>query len=79
MENQKKDNVEWIKIDYSVIPEQIFKKYGCSSFEIMKLKARENGKTIANITWQEAKDKAKEMGYRLPTIQEMIEYIMYIQ
>jgi formylglycine-generating enzyme required for sulfatase activity len=63
---------EWVKIDYSVIPKETFDKYGVKPFEIAKLKARKNGKTISNITWQEAKDKAKEMGYRLPTIQEML-------
>jgi hypothetical protein len=63
---------EWVKIDYSVIPKETFDKYGAKPFEIMKLKARDNGKTITNITWQGAKDKVKEMGYRLPTIQEML-------
>ena len=38
----------------------------------MKLKVRENGKTIANITWSDAKKKAEDMGYRLPSIQEML-------
>jgi hypothetical protein len=66
------ENEAWIKIDYSVIPKETFDKYGAKPFEIMKLKARENGKTISNITWKEAKDKAKEMGYRLPSIQEML-------
>ena len=63
---------EWVKIDYSVIPKEIFDRYGIKPFEIMKKKAMEDGKTIANITWSDAKRRAKKMGYRLPTIQEML-------
>ena len=63
---------EWVKIDYSVIPKETFDKYGVKPFEIMKIKYRENGKTVCNITWEQAKEKAKDLGYRLPTVQEML-------
>ena len=63
---------EWVKIDYSVIPKETFDKYGAKPFEIMKKKVREAGKVVNNITWGEAKTKAKALGYRLPSIQEML-------
>ncbi len=62
----------WVKIDYSVIPKETFEKYGAKPFEIMKRKVREDGKVVNNIVWDEAKEKAKELGYHLPTIQEML-------
>jgi formylglycine-generating enzyme required for sulfatase activity len=63
---------EWVKIDYSIIPKETFDKYGAKPFEIMKKKYRENDKVVNSITWNDAKEKAKELGYRLPTIQEML-------
>jgi formylglycine-generating enzyme required for sulfatase activity len=38
----------------------------------MKKKYRENDKVVNNIAWNDAKEKAKGLGYRLPTIQEML-------
>ena len=63
---------DWVKIDYSVIPKETFDKYGAKPFEIMKKKVREAGKVVNNITWDEAKTKAKALGCRLPSIQEML-------
>lgn len=69
----KTTNEEWVKIDYSVIPKEVFEKYGAKPFEIMKRKMRnENGKVWNNISWNDAKKEAGKLGYRLPTIQEML-------
>ena len=63
---------DWVMIDYSVIPKEIFDKYGAKPFQIMKRKMRKDGEVWANITWSEAKEEAKKLGYRLPSIQEML-------
>ena len=63
---------DWIKIDYSVVPKELFDKYGIKPFEIMKRKMRENGRVINNITYTEAVKKCDDLGYRLPDIKEML-------
>ena len=67
------ENDEWVMIDYSVIPKEVFERYGAKPFEIMKRKMRrENGKVWNNISWSDAKAEAKKLGYRLPSIQEQL-------
>jgi hypothetical protein len=34
------ENDEWVKIDYNVIPKEVFERYGAKPFEIMKKKMR---------------------------------------
>ena len=63
---------DWIKIDYSVVPKELFDKYGIKPFEIMKRKMRENGRVINNITYKHAIEKCDALGYRLPDIKEML-------
>lgn len=66
-------NDEWVKIDYSVIPKEVFDRYGAKPFEIMKRKMRrEDGTVWNNISWSDAKAEAKKLGYRLPSIQEQL-------
>lgn len=77
VENLDKEE-EWVKIDYSVIPKEIFEKYGAKPFEIMKRKMRNNkDKVWNNISWTDAKEEAKKIGYRLPSIQEMLVLLDY--
>ena len=65
-------NEEWVNIDYSVIPKETFEKYGGKPFQIMKCKMRKGDKVWNNITWFDAKKEAENLGYRLPSIQEML-------
>ena len=65
------DNV-WVTVDYSVIPKEVFDRYGAKPFEIMKCKMRKDGRVWDNITWSGAKSEAHKLGYRLPAIQEML-------
>ena len=67
-----KDDTKWIRIDYDVIPEELFKKYGVKPFEIMQDKMRKDGKVWNKITYFEAIKVAKEMGYRLVNIREIL-------
>jgi len=63
---------EWVKIDYSVIPKELFEKYGCKPFEIMKRKMRKGEDTWNNINYFDAQKECEKLGYRLPNIQEML-------
>jgi len=64
---------EWVKIDYSVIPKELFDKYGCKPFEIMKKKMRDvNNEVWNNINYFEAQKICERSGYRLPNIREML-------
>ena len=64
---------DWIKIDYNVIPKEVFDKYGAKPFEIMKRKMRDSdGNVWNNINYFDATKEAEKLGYRLPTIQEML-------
>ena len=66
-------NDDWVKIDYSIIPKEVFDRYGAKPFEIMKRKMRrEDGSVWNNISWSDAKAEAKKLGYRLPSIQEQL-------
>ncbi|HOE15452.1 MAG TPA: hypothetical protein PLH82_02095 [Candidatus Paceibacterota bacterium] len=68
-----KNQGEFVKIDYSVIPKEVFDLYGAKPFEIAKRKARdEKGNVINNITFSNAKAEAKKRGCRLPTIMEIL-------
>ena len=64
---------EWIGIDYSVIPKEIFDKYGAKPFGIMKYKMRnDDGNVWNDINYFNAQRECKKLGYRLPNIQEML-------
>lgn len=63
---------EWVKIDYSVIPKEVFDAYGAKPFEIMKRKMRKDGEVWNEINFYDAKKEAESRGYRLPNIQEML-------
>ena len=63
---------EFVKIDYSVIPKEIFDLYGAKPFEIMKRKMRKDEEVWNNINFYDAKKEAKKLGWRLPMIQEML-------
>ena len=63
---------EWVKIDYSVIPQTLFEKYGIKPFEIMKRKMRKNGEVWDNINYFDAKKEAEKLGYRLPNVREQL-------
>lgn len=72
-EEIKKVIENWVVINYGVIPKEIFDKYGCSPFRIMKRKMRDkNGKVWNNINYFDAKKECEKLCYRLPTIQEML-------
>ena len=65
--------VEWVKIDYTKIPKEVFDKYGVKPFEIQQLKMRSSdGEVWKNISYQDAKKEAEKLGYRLPSVQEML-------
>ena len=63
---------DWIKIDYNIIPKEVFDKYGAKPFEIMKRKMKKDGEVWNNINYFDATKEAEKLGYRLPTIQEML-------
>ena len=64
---------EFIKIDYSVIPKEIFDKYGVKPFLIAKKKLRnDKGEVWNNLNYFDAQKEVKKLGCRLPTIQEML-------
>jgi len=68
IENQRK----WIKVDYTIIPKEVFDRYGAKPFEIMRQKMRKGGEVWNNISWNDAKTEAQKLGYRLPSIQETL-------
>lgn len=69
MENKE----DWIDINYNVIPREIFDKYRCSPFKIMKRKMRNSeGKVWGNIHYFDARRECEKIGYRLPKLQEML-------
>jgi len=64
---------QWAKIDYSVIPKELFDKYGVKPFEIMKRKMRNNeGEVWNDINYFDAQKECKKLGYRLPNVQEIL-------
>ena len=64
---------EWVKIDYSKIPREVFEKYGAKPFEIMRTKMRNSGGEVwNNISYTDAKKEAEKLGYHLPSIQQML-------
>ena len=65
-------NEKWVKIDYTVIPETLFKKYGVKPFEIMQKKMRKGGKVWSGINYFDAVKEAKKLGYRLVNIREIL-------
>ena len=70
---QSQENEEWVTIDYSKIPKEVFDKYGAKPFKIMKKKMRDSkGEVLNNITWKNAKTEAQKLGYRLLAIQEIL-------
>ena len=67
------DNKEWVKIDYSVVPRELFEKYGIKPFEIMKRKMRnDKGEVWRDINYFDVQEECEKLGYRLPNIQEML-------
>jgi len=68
----------WVKIDYSVIPQALFEKYGVKPFEIMKRKMRnKDGKVWNNINYFDAQKECEKLGFRLPNIREMLMLLEY--
>ena len=65
-------NEEWVSIDYSKIPKETFDKYGAKPFQIMKRKMRKGDEVWNHLTWADAKKEAEKLGYRLPSISEML-------
>ena len=64
-------NDDWVRIDYSVIPKEVFDRYGAKPFEVMKRKMRKtDGEVWNSISFVDAKAEAQRQGYRLPSIQE---------
>ena len=64
---------DWVKIDYSKIPREVFEKYGAKPFEIMRTKMRNSGGEVwNNISYTDAKKEAEKLGYHLPSIQQML-------
>lgn len=54
------EETAWVKIDYSVIPKEVFDRYGAKPFEIMKQKMRkEDGKVWNYINFNDAKEEAQ--------------------
>jgi hypothetical protein len=73
IENCDKQDQEFVTIDYSVIPKDLFDKYGVKPFKIMKRKMRNTaGQVWNNINYFDARKKAEKLGYRLPNIREML-------
>ena len=72
LKKQRKSQ-DWITIGYDQIPKEVFDRYGARPFEIMRGKMRKPaGKVWNNISFLDAKKEAEKMGFRLPTIQEML-------
>ena len=71
--NEIENREEWVKIDYSVIPRELFNKYGVEPFEIMKRKMRnDKGEVWNEINYFDAQKECEKLGYRLPNIREML-------
>ena len=71
--NRIKNQGEWIKIGYDQIPKELFDKYGCGPFEIMKKKMRnDKGEAWNEINYFDAQKECEKLGYRLPNIREML-------
>jgi len=69
----KQEDNEWVKIDYDIIPKELFDKYGCVPFEIQKRKMRnENGEVWNDINYFDAQKECEKLGYRLPNVREML-------
>lgn len=67
------DNIEWVTIDYSKIPQEYFEKYGVKPFQIMKKKMRnDEGNVWNNISYFDARKEAEKRGWRLPNIREQM-------
>ena len=70
---KQKDNEEWITIDYSVVPQELFEKYSIKPFQIMKRKMRDKeGKVWNNINYFDAQKECEELSHRLLNIREML-------
>ena len=70
---EPKDDVKWVRIDYGVIPKELFEKYGCAPFTIMERKMRDKeGEVWNDISYFDAVKEVKKMGYRLINIREIL-------
>ena len=70
--NFKLRTKDWVRIDYDVIPKELFKKYGVKPFEIMEKKMRDKeGKVWTNMDYTDTIKECEKLGYRLPNIREM--------
>lgn len=64
---------EFAKIGYDQIPKELFDKYGCKPFEIMKKKMRnEDGEVWNEINYSDAQKECEKLGCRLPNMREML-------
>jgi hypothetical protein len=71
---------EWIKIGYDQIPKETFDRYGAKPFEIMKRKMRSaDGEVWNYINFEDAKKEAKQLGFRLASIQEWLVLMDYMR
>ena len=69
---------EWVTIDYSVMPKELFVKYGIKPFKIMRKKMRdEDGEVWNCINFFDAKKECEKRGYRLPDVREMLALLEY--
>ena len=76
--DEPKDDTKWIRIDYDVIPEKLFKKYGVKPFDIMERKMRDKeGKIWNNITYTDVIKECEKLGCKLPNIREMFLLLEY--
>ena len=73
----EQNELEFIKIDYKVMPKAFFVKYGIKPFEIMKRKMKYGDESWNNITFCDAKKETEKLGYRLPDIREMLALLDY--
>ena len=69
----KQEENEFAKIGYDQIPKELFDKYGCKPFEIMKKKMRnEDGEVWSEINYSDAQKECEKLGCRLPNMREML-------
>lgn len=68
-----RQKIKFVKINYKKIPKKVFELYNAKPFEIAGVKMRrEDGTVWNNISCEDAQKEAQRLGYRLPTINEML-------
>jgi len=74
----KQEDNEFVRIDYDVIPKELFEKYNVKPFAIQKKKMRnEDGKVWSEIDYFEAQKECEKLCYRLPNVREMLMLLEY--